>query len=71
MVCLVVHVVCHGYAEWGVLMLQSHARIDMESNLNAPGIENAYLTIEKLLAKLEALTGVLPASHQRYESIYR
>ena len=43
----------------------------MESALNAPGVENAYLDIEKLLAKLEALTGVLPASHQQFEAIYR
>ena len=43
----------------------------MESALNTPGIENAYLEIEKLLAKLEALTGVLPASYQQHEAMYR
>ena len=71
MVCLAVHGVCHCDAERGPPLLQSHARICIESALNAPGVENAYLDIEKLLAKLEALTGVLPASHQQFEAIYR
>ena len=71
MACLVVHEVCHDYAKWGALLLQNHARIYMEIALNTPGIENAYLDIEKLLAKLEALTGILPASYQQYEAIYR
>ena len=53
------------------LLLQNHARICLDSALNAPGVENAYLDIEKLLAKLEALTGVLPASHQQFEAVYR
>lgn len=52
-------------------LLQAHARIAIESPLNAPGTESAYSRLERLLAKLEALTGVLPACYQRYEAVYR
>ena len=52
-------------------VLQEHARIAIESPLNAASISVAYSRLERLLAKLEALTGVLPASYQQYEAVYR
>ena len=43
----------------------------IESPLNVLGAAAAYSHLERLLAKMEALTGALPASYEQYEAVYR
>jgi len=56
---------------------QEYARVDFESARNvateAGGAHFAYLPVEVLLAKLEALTGTASAaqSMQQYQEMYR
>lgn len=52
---------------------QEHARVDFESERNAAGQAAAYLPVEVLLAKLEALTGTAAAAQslEQYREMYR
>ncbi|PSC72558.1 baculoviral IAP repeat-containing 6-like isoform X2 isoform A [Micractinium conductrix] len=53
--------------------LEEHARVDFESERNAAGQAAAYLPVEVLLAKLEALTGTAAAAQslEQYREMYR
>jgi hypothetical protein len=50
--------------------LQEHARVDFESARNSGAV--AYLPVEVLLAKLEALTGTAAAAQslEQYQGLY-
>ncbi len=43
----------------------------IESPLNMLGAAAAYSHLERLLGKMEALTGALPASYKQHEAVYR
>ena len=51
--------------------MQEHARIVVDSAINAPGCTFAYARLERLLAQLEAVTGILPAMYPQCEAVYR
>ena len=55
----------------GKLRLQQNARVNLESALNSAHRETAYTRLERLLAHLEALTGLLPACIQQHAAMYR
>lgn len=53
--------------------LEEHARVDFDSARNAAGQSAAYLGVEVMLAKLEALTGTAAAAQSllQYQEMYR
>ncbi len=65
----------HLFEGWPGVMgcphMQQVARVDLGSALNGAAREVAYTRLERLLAHLEALTGLAPACAAQHAAIYR
>lgn len=65
------YVCCTGSFLSNSLWLQRVARVDLTSPLNSAHVPVSYTPVERLLTHLEAITGILPASYDRHQEMYR